>query len=262
MTGPAALYQTIRRDIEDKILSGVWGPGYRIPYEHELVAQYGCARMTVNKAITSLVEAGLITRRRRSGSFVAEPHVQSLLVLDIPDIESDIVARGRQYGLKLLSRRVHKAKTPAERVLAGQGEILSLRCLHLANDVPFALEDRQINLSGVPSAREADFAVEAPGTWLLAHVAWTEAEHRITAMNPDLEVAELLDLTPSDACLMLERRTWRGSDHITHVRQTFPGAAYDLIARFTAKTSRAGAAGEPRADRARLDPLRAPQPSS
>ena len=30
----------------------------------------------------------------------------------------------------------------------------------------------------------------------------------------------------------LERRTWRGADRITHVRLTFPGDAYDLVARF------------------------------
>ena len=44
---PAALHQRIRTDIEAKILSGDLGPGDRIPFEHELTAQYGCSRMTV-----------------------------------------------------------------------------------------------------------------------------------------------------------------------------------------------------------------------
>ena len=250
MNEPTALYQTIRSDIEDKILGGVWSPGYRIPYEHELMAQYCCARMTVNKAIASLVDAGLITRRRRSGSFVAEPRVQ-LGILDLPDIEAIISARGGRYGMRLLLRRVHKATGPDERLLAGPGDILSLHCLHLANDLPFALENRQISLTSVPDALDVDFSLTAPGTWLLAHVAWTEAEHRIIAINPDQEVADLLDVTPCDACLMLERRTWRGTDHITHVRQTFPGAAYDLIARFTPKASRAATVIAPAADQTR-----------
>src|SRR5580704_5603686 len=67
------LHERIRAEIEEQILTGAWRPGHRIPYEHELTAQFGCARMTVNKAIASLVDAGLIVRRRRVGSFVAQP---------------------------------------------------------------------------------------------------------------------------------------------------------------------------------------------
>jgi len=48
MTVP--LHQRIRTDIEAKILSGAWGPGFRLPFEHELMTEYGCARMTVNRS--------------------------------------------------------------------------------------------------------------------------------------------------------------------------------------------------------------------
>ncbi|HWU80062.1 MAG TPA: histidine utilization repressor, partial [Caulobacter sp.] len=29
-----------------------------------------------------------------------------------------------------------------------------------------------------------------------------------------------------------DRRTWREGQHVTRVRQVFPGEAYDLVARF------------------------------
>ncbi len=61
----------IRGEIEGRIRSGEWAPGTRIPFEHELVATHGCARATVNKALTRLAREGLIERRRRAGSFVA-----------------------------------------------------------------------------------------------------------------------------------------------------------------------------------------------
>jgi GntR family histidine utilization transcriptional repressor len=226
------LHDRIRANIERRILSGAWRPGHRIPFEHELMAQYDCARMTVSKAIASLVEAGLIVRRRKVGSFVAQPRVHSV-VLDIPDIQADIAARGDFYALRLLSckRRRANHKLSEEKML-GCKELLALRCLHLASARPFALEDRLINLDAVPEAADVDFATIAPGTWLLEHVPWTEAEHRITAMNAAAGVASLLGLAPKTACLALERRTWRGREHITHVRQIFPGADYDLIAKF------------------------------
>ncbi len=230
------LHRRIRADIERRILTGEWHPGDRIPFEHELMAQYRCARMTVSKAIASLVEAGLIVRRRRAGSFVAQPRIHSV-ILEIPDIQAEITARGEHYGLRLLSRRRRKpvASSPEEKTLAGKGDLLALRCIHLANGRPFALEDRLISLASVPQAEHVDFTVESPGTWLLGHVPWTQAEHRITAVNADRDTARTLDIGLHTACLALDRRTWRASAHITHVRQLFPGTHYDLIARFTPK---------------------------
>ena len=228
------LHQTISGEIEGKILSGDWPPGYRIPFEHELMEHYGCARMTVNKALAGLVKAGLIVRRQRAGSFVAHPRPASA-VLDIPDIEADIRSRGMGYGMTLLTRKRRKpeAKSAEEMQLAGGGDLLALTCLHLADGRPFALEERLISLGSVPEAEAVDFAVESPGHWLLGHVPWTEAEHRISALNADRRIAGLLDIEPGTACLALSRRTWRGGDHITHVVQYFPGSAFDLVARFT-----------------------------
>jgi len=236
MKSASSLHEKIRKTIEDKILTGAWPPGYRIPFERDLMSQYGCARMTVNRALASLVDAGLIVRRRRVGSFVAQPHIRSV-ILDIPDIKADVAARGGSYGLRLISRKVRQAARADEKALAGQGSVVVLRCLHLANGRPFALEDRIINLKAVPAAAAADFSVEPPGTWLLDHVPWTEAEHRITAINADTTTSQILEVPTGEACLMLERRTWRGKANVTAVRQIFVGTTYDLIARFTSKNA-------------------------
>jgi GntR family histidine utilization transcriptional repressor len=231
---PATLHERIRAEIEAKILSGLWRPGHRIPFEHELTAQFGCARMTVSKAIASLVDAGLVVRRRRVGSFVAQPRIHSA-VLDIPDIQGEIAARGQAYGLKLLASRRRKPDRHwlAEVQLAGGGDLLAVDCLHLADGQPFALEYRLIGLKAVPEAAQADFGTTPPGRWLLDHVPWTEAEHRISAVNADETMARLLAVETHAACLVLDRRTWRGDRDVTHVRQIFPGSAYDLVARFT-----------------------------
>jgi len=231
LTGP--LHQRIRGDIEARIRSGEWTPGHRVPFETELMAQYGCARMTVNKAMAALVEAGLIVRRKRAGSFVAQPKVHAP-VLNIPDIQSAIVARGDPYAFRLLSRRVRAARreAPEEVELAAGGKLLELEGVHDAAGRPFALERRLVSLKAAPGMADADFAVEPPGAWLLEHVAWTEAESRISALNADADIARILALDPGAACLVVDRRTWRGPDHVTRVRQVFPGEAYDLIARF------------------------------
>jgi GntR family histidine utilization transcriptional repressor len=227
------LHQRIRSDIEARIRSGEWEPGHRVPFETELMTQYGCARMTVSKAMAALVEAGLIVRRKRAGSFVARPKVHAP-VLNIPDIQAEIVARGEAYAFRLLARLVRAAdRGVAEEVaLAAGGELLDLEGVHDAGGRPFALERRLVSLKAAPEMEAADFADTPPGAWLLEHVAWTEAESRISAVNADADDARLLALDEGTACLVVDRRTWREGQHVTRVRQVFPAEAYDLVARF------------------------------
>lgn len=228
------LHRRIRAHIEQRILSGTWPPGHRIPFEHELMEEFGCARMTVNKAMAALVDAGLVVRRRRGGSFVAEPRVHAP-VLAVPDIRAAVEARGRHYGLRLISRRCRgpDGDRAEEMQLSQGGELLVLECLHMADDRPFAVENRLISLVAAPAAADADFDLTPPGTWLLGAIPWTEAEHRIAAVNADARIAGLLDVPLHAACLSVDRRTWRGDVHVTYVRQLFSGADYDLVARFT-----------------------------
>jgi GntR family histidine utilization transcriptional repressor len=231
VTGP--LHQRIRSDIEARIRSGEWAPGHRAPTEAELMGQYGCSRMTVNKAMIALVEAGLIVRRKRAGSFVARPRVHAP-VLNIPDIQSEIVARGEAYAFRLLARTVRAADrdSPEEVELAAGGKLLALEGVHDAGGRPFALERRLVSLKAAPDMEAADFTRVPPGAWLLEHVAWTEAESRISAVNADADDARLLALDEGAACLVVDRRTWREGQHVTRVRQVFLGEAYDLVARF------------------------------
>ena len=231
MTKP--LHQRIRSEIEAKIRSGEWEPGHRAPTEAELMEQYGCSRMTVNKAMIALVEAGLIVRRKRAGSFVARPKVHAP-VLNIPDIQSEIIARGETYAFRLLSRTVRAPDRDnhEEVALAAGGKLLALDGVHDAGGRPFALERRVVSLKAVPEIAGADFETHPPGAWLLEHVAWTEAESRISAVNVEAEDARLLALDEGAACLVVDRRTWREGQHVTRVRQVFPGEAYDLVARF------------------------------
>lgn len=228
------LHQRIRAELEGKILSGEWPPGFRIPFEHELMAQYGCARMTVNKALAALVTGGLIERRRKAGSFVRRPPEASAL-LEIPDIKAQVTARGGHYGYRLMSAQRVRAGVDEQRRLgiAAETPMLALTCLHLADDLAFALEQRRIMLDAIPEAVDADFTTEPPGGWLLAHVPWHEAEHRISAIEADESIARLLALQPGTACLLLDRCTWRSGQLVTAVRLYYPGDRAELIARFT-----------------------------
>jgi GntR family transcriptional regulator, histidine utilization repressor len=232
-SAPLPRYLEIQRDLQAKIASGQWSPGSRVPAEHELQAQYGCSRMTVNKALSALAKAGLVIRKRRSGSFVATPRSQET-ILSIHDIQAEISASGRDYRFEILLRTERAMSTEdAERLSVSKaGRVLAMVVRHFADDLPFVVEERLLNLDVVPGAAEEAFRDSPPGTWLLNVVPWTSAEHVIQADLATGHMASLLDIPRKSACLVIERRTWQGKNTITWVRLTYPGERHRLTSHF------------------------------
>ena len=230
----ASLHRRILADIEARILSGEWQPGRRIPFEHELTAQYCCSRMTVSKALTQLAGAGLIERRRKAGSFVTRPHSQSA-VLEIPDVNAEVAALGLPYRFAIVTRSERRATRidRARLAVAATARVLALTCRHDAAQQPFCLENRLISLSAAPDSADEPFIELSPGAWLVRRVPWTRAEHRISAAAARGEIARALNVAEGTPCLIVERRTWSGETPVTQVRMTYPGEAHELVARFT-----------------------------
>ena len=112
-SGRPSLHRRILSELTQLVMSGTWPPGHRIPFEAELAARYGCSRMTVNKALTQLAAAGLVERRRRSGTFVRMPRTQSA-ILEIHDVRTEVEALGFPYAYRLLAREIRTA-TAADR---------------------------------------------------------------------------------------------------------------------------------------------------
>ena len=235
--GPAStgksLHDTIRDDLESRILSGVWAPGHKVPSELDLSEEYGCSRMTVNKVMTQLAAAGLILRRRKVGSVVL-PQKSQNAVLEIHDVKEEVLARGGWYHHRIDRRqRLDGAAGPLAEGLPGDRPVMAVTCLHFSDDTPFCYEDRLIFLDAVPEAETEGFATTPPGAWLLTHVPWSEAENEIAAVSADEALADALCIPPGAACLTVSRRTWKNGDPVTSVRFSYPGTAHRLTARFT-----------------------------
>jgi GntR family histidine utilization transcriptional repressor len=233
------LHQKILSEIEGRIVSGDWPPGYRIPFEVDLAEQYDCSRMTVNKVLTQLAKSGLIERRKRSGSFVTQPQAQSA-VLEIHDIKAEVLSLNLPYAYTITNCTIRKSRADDSRRLdlPAAAQVVDIVCIHFAGRQPFCLEERLISLVTVPEAAEADFEAIAPGPWLLNQVPWSTAEHQIRAVPAGGETARALKLAVGTACLVVERRTWSGAGPITHVRFTYPGDRHALVARFAPEQSR------------------------
>jgi len=234
-TDPASAprYREIHDSLREKIISGAWPPGYKLPPEPELAETFDCARMTISKALGALAERGFITRRRRAGTTVNAPRPQES-VLQIHDIEAEIRAAGHEYRYMGLSRATYAATVDDASALdvPVRTPVLALVGVHRADNRPHALEERVINLAAVPDARRERFTESSPGRWLLTRVPWTEAEHQVSALNASATIAESLEIARNKACLCIERRTRLKDQSITYVRLIYPCDQHRLVARF------------------------------
>ena len=67
------LYSRIQEYIAELILSGKVTPDSKIQSERDFSEDLGVSRMTVRRAITELVNEGLLERKHGSGTYVAKP---------------------------------------------------------------------------------------------------------------------------------------------------------------------------------------------
>ncbi len=229
------IYLRIIKDIEAKILSGEWRPGDRIPREHDLCGNYGCSRMTVTKALSTLVQRGLVVRRRKTGSFVATPQIDRT-VMDIQDIGTEAALAGFEHRYEILTWKIEIVETADASQTRGAAdpgaEVLRIQCLHIVDGKPTAIERRIIYLDTVPQARSERFDTVPPAKWLLSQVPWSKAKHIIRAVCADAATARILQIERGEPCLNLIRQTWQNDHMVTYVEITHPGDRFQFAGVF------------------------------
>lgn len=67
-------YSQIAEDIRRKISSGSLPAGARLPIREELMAEYKVTRTTLDRALGTLIQEGLLEASRRRGTFVSDYH--------------------------------------------------------------------------------------------------------------------------------------------------------------------------------------------
>lgn len=215
-------WQAVHDEALRRIRDGVWKPGEMIPPEEELAAEFGCSRATANRALRTIAESGMIERRRKAGTRVAENPVRKAR-FEIPILRLEVEASGQAYSYALISSEQlpPPARVQALLSLAPDTPALHVLALHLAGGQPYVLEDRWINIQTVPEARNAPFAGISANEWLVRHAPFTNGEISIQAEQASEQVAQRLGANAGDSLLGVERRTWDGPKPVTLAHLTY-----------------------------------------
>jgi GntR family transcriptional regulator len=137
MPGKSLLADRLRDELLEEMTSSHWPPGTKLPTEGELVKRFGVSRATVREAVTSLVEAGYVTRRHGSGSYVAErrrmPHGLDSTLSYLAMIES----AGAQAGMRVLDAVLDQYSKLDSPLQLSQGDmVLAVERVRTADDKP------------------------------------------------------------------------------------------------------------------------------
>lgn len=137
-SSPVPLYFQLSQQLEAAIERGALTPGSLLGNEIELAGRLGLSRPTVRQAIQSLVDKGLLVRRRGVGTQVV--HSQVKRPLELSSLYDDLEAAGQRPETRVLRNDLEPA--PAE-VAAALGvaegeEVHVIERLRLAHGEPMA----------------------------------------------------------------------------------------------------------------------------
>ena len=99
---PTPLYHQIYVVLLDKIASGVYIEGSRVPSEHEIEESFGVSRITARKALDKLAAEGLVVRRRGYGTVVIARPSLSSVTGDAPGLMENLLAMALETDVELL----------------------------------------------------------------------------------------------------------------------------------------------------------------
>lgn len=218
------LYTRLRETLFARIKAGEWGPGEVIPAEAALAARYEVALGTARRAISQLVEEGVLERRQGSGTFVrsgafAHSMFRFFRLEDLP-------GGALRPGGRLLAREIQPAEPEAARALRlpEGADILRMSRLRVVGGEPILAEDIVVPLE--PFRAFLDVPAEEVGPLLYpvyaarCGISIARAEEVITVVPCPAPQARLLRCRPGTSVMCIERlafsiddtpREWRRS---------------------------------------------------
>ena len=105
-----AFYLDIKKDLLDKILSGVYQQGSIIPNEYELAEIYNVSRPTIRKAVQILVDEGYLEKRKKRGTIVCDPTIRQEFAQVIQTFDKEVKEKGLTPSTKVLTFKQEKAE--------------------------------------------------------------------------------------------------------------------------------------------------------
>jgi len=210
--------------IRDQIESGSLLENDKLPSENQLGQRFGVSRITIRRALQTLENEGLISRRQGLGSFVADQRLHQGLD-HLSDFVEDMHAAGLEAESIVLEEGPEKAGARVARALGleegtsvyridrlrkGNGETLAYDRTWIPMFYAHLLQDQDLEATTIYRVLEEKHGIcVCKGTF------------RIEAINAPNDVAQHLDVPWGRALLLMERTTFSEAEKQVYFQQRF-----------------------------------------
>ncbi len=228
-TSPTPLYRQLQQQMSEAISQGKLSDDDAIPPERNIAAHLSISRVTVRKAIQSLVKQGLLVQHQGVGTFVKARVEHSMTKLT--GFTEEMAKRGMTPAVKWLDRSVGIAN-PEEAMalnISPDTEVSRLARIRYAGETPVAVEYTTVPRVFLPSPNVVTLSL---------YDVLTRSNHRpyraLQRLRAKLfsdEVGALLNLPPHSVTLYVERRSFLlNGKAVEFTRSYYHGDRYDFVA--------------------------------
>ncbi len=201
--------------INDEIESGALKSGMRLPPERELCQQLNISRVTLRKALASLVDDGVLNASHGRGWYVASGGATKVL----PNSLESFTETANRMGLTATARVLRSEVAPAnldeadELSIAPGTPLFHLERVRFLDGVPIALDRTAMPAESVPGFAGRDFTTESLyAAFAEVGLEFLRADTTIEARAADAALAEHLDIAPGRPVLITHQLVFDRAD--------------------------------------------------
>jgi len=209
--------------LKDSIVSGQLAPGSKLQGEVALAKQHGVSRVTVRRAMETLVDLGLISRKPGQGTIVCERSIgATVMSASVSNLLPNMVKMSENSSIRLLEFSYVK---PSEFIrdqldLGLQDKTQRSVRVRMTDGKPFSYLVTHVPQSIALNYNERDLATTP--LYVLLERSGVEVDHANQVISATLatgEVAEALDVAVGSPLISLTRvvfdRHTKGVEHLT-----------------------------------------------
>ena len=160
---PVAIHTQISDRIRLKIASGEWPPHYRLKSEPELAQELGVSRGTLRRALSTLIEEGLLRQVRGRGTFVTSTIIEPAIAQKLSTLTEDFARQGVVTETAVIACELMDPPKPVAALLeAGVGSrVLRLVRVRSTEQGPVALLHNYVRADIAPGIEQQDFGSQS-----------------------------------------------------------------------------------------------------
>jgi len=203
---PVPLYHQLAQVILEKIRTGEYSPGSKIPSEPDLAKVYSVGRPTVRQATELLVRRRILLRKRGSGTFVRHKE-EEVDLFSLAGTMSAFEEKGIHLGRKIIKKIILlKIEENRDNPFAGREAFFFSR-LSSINGYSFLIEDIYLDPHIFPGIDNDDFSIHSLSGIIENRYQMrpTHGKQSFSICYPDEQQARLLKISEDDPLLFVKR---------------------------------------------------------